>query len=91
MQLPQPAEQPAAPRGPLYSEQPRLGITASDAQPALQSDAFKELVNKLAWSIGSTYRLPYTNVRAPARQWAITLAQHTVMKHGYPAQIGYPK
>ncbi len=69
----------------------RLGIPASASQPLLQQDAFKELVNKFAWVLGSTYRVPYNNVRTPARQFAIVLAQHTQRKHGYPAQLGYPK
>lgn len=70
---------------------PFLGIPSSEAQPALQTDAYKELVNKLAWVIGSTYHVPYGNVRTGARQWAMILAQTTHAHHGYPARIGFPK
>jgi len=68
-----------------------MGIPAAQAQPLLQQDSFKELVNKLAWVLGSTYRVPYSNVRTPARQMAITLARVTIADHGYPSQIGFPK
>ena len=68
-----------------------LGIPAFEAQPLLQSAAFKELVNKLAWCLGSSYRVPYTNVRTLARQWALELASRTITEHGYPSMIGYPK
>jgi len=57
----------------------------------LQSEAYKELIGKLAWAIGSTYRAPYANTRTEARDWARVLAAATVNKHGYPANIGYPK
>lgn len=69
----------------------QLGIPASEAQAALQSDAYKELVNKLAWALGSSYRMPYTNMRTLARVWACDLAKQTIIEHGYPSAIGYPK
>lgn len=67
-----------------------LGIRPALAQPALQSDAFKELVNKLAWAIGSTYNAPYNNVRTPSRAMAVKFATAVVKEHGYPKSIGYP-
>jgi len=70
---------------------PCMGIPASEAQPLLQQDGFKELVNKFAWVLGSCYRVPYSNVRTPARQLAMDLARLTQQIHGYPAQIAYPK
>jgi len=70
---------------------PALGIPAQDAQPALQSDCYKELVNKLAWAIGSTYGVPYKTTRCPARLYALGLAQRVFADHGYPQKIGYPK
>lgn len=74
----------------LLTDSP-LGIPASQAQPLLQSDAYKELVNKLAWSIGSVYRVPYGNTRTEARRLAAHIARIIVTEHGYPASIGYPK
>ncbi len=69
----------------------RLGIPAFEVQPLLQQDGFKELVNKFAWVLGSTYRVPYSNVRTPARQFAVELAAFTQQAQGYPAQLAYPK
>lgn len=68
-----------------------IGIAADATQPLLQSDAYKELANKLAWAIGSTYRVPYANVRTAARRAALRLAQDLVAAQGYPIHIGYPK
>jgi len=68
-----------------------LGLPAEACQPALQSDAFKELVNKLAWALGSTYGTPYNNTRTQARVTAIEVATAVILAHGYPKTIGYPK
>lgn len=76
---------------PLNVPGERLGIPVTESQPLLQSDCFKELVNKLAWAIGSTYEARYNNVRTPARQLAIAMAQVLVRRQGYPAKIGYPQ
>lgn len=64
-----------------------LGIPASDAQIALQQDAVKELVNKIAWVLGSVYRANYSNMRTPARSYAWRIAKQTLKDHGYPAKI----
>jgi len=72
--------------GPPIAKSP-LGIPPSDAQPALQKESFKELVNKLAWAIGSTYGRPYSNIRSVARTVAIALAKDVIRDHGYPGFI----
>lgn len=64
-----------------------LGIEASETTPALQTDAFIELVNKLAWVLGSTYRVPYSNKSTFARQYAVTMAGAVRRDHGYPSKI----
>jgi len=67
------------------SEEPGpLGIPASDTVVGFQTEVFKELINKLAWALGSTYREPYRNQRTRARQVAIGLAKCVVKEHGYP-------
>jgi len=72
----------------LHNPQPdAMGIPAKDTLPALQSDAFKEIVNKLAWALGTTYRVPYRNPRAGARLVAIRLAGLTIDSEGYPPHI----
>jgi len=69
---------------------PTLGIPATSTQLQLQTDAFKELVNKVAWALGSTYRRPYSNGRTVARQVASRLVARLILDHGYPAQLGMP-
>ena len=65
-----------------------FGISIVDTHPSLQTDVFKELVNKLAWVLGSTYRVPYSNPRSPARQYALRIVQAVIRDNGYPAKIG---
>ncbi len=62
-------------------------IPAYDTDPEKQSEAFKELVNKLAWALGSTYRVPYGNTWTGARQNAVELAKSVITDHGYPRSI----
>lgn len=68
-----------------------LGLDGKDTQVALQSDVYKELINKLAWVIGSTYNAPYNNTRTQARATAIEVAGVLITTHGWPNKIGYPK
>ena len=79
------------PGGSLSKWPSHLGIPVGGTQPALQTEAYKELVNKLSWALGSTYGVPYTNMMTVARRWAVALATHTTTIHGYPATIGLPK
>jgi len=64
-----------------------LGVHALDTHAHLQAEAYKELVNKLAWAVGSTYGRPYNNTRTPARLAAIAAAKVVVAEHGYPRKI----
>lgn len=64
-----------------------LGIPASESQIALQQDAVKELVNKIAWTLGSVYRRDYSKVRSPARIYAWRIVQQILKDNGYPAKI----
>jgi len=64
-----------------------LGITASESQVALQQDAVKELVNKIAWTLGSVYRRNYSNMRTPARAYAWRIVKQVIKDHGYPDKI----
>lgn len=61
-----------------------LGIPANESIVGFQTEVFKELINKLAWAVGSTYRKQYRNRRTSARQVAIDLAKAVVIEHGYP-------
>lgn len=64
-----------------------LGIPPYETQIALQQDAVKELVNKLAWVVGSFYRQPYSSMRRPAREYAWALTNRVLADHGYPSKI----
>lgn len=65
-----------------------LGIPASSTQVALQTDVFKELINKLSWTLGSTFRRPYSNRRMKVRQLAVRIATRIIAQEGWPRQIG---
>jgi len=65
-----------------------LGIPGLETHPGLQTDSFKELINKFAWVLGSTYRVPYSGKKSPAREYALKIAQAVQRDNGYPRQIG---
>ena len=64
-----------------------LGINPYDSQIALQQDMVKELVNKIAWTLGSVYRRNYSNMRTPARAYAWRIVKQVIQDHGYPDKI----
>jgi len=67
-----------------------IGIQADRTLPTLQTDCVKELLNKLAWALGSTYRVPYGNKGASARVRAWELAKLVLTSEGYPSKIADP-
>jgi len=73
-------------RGVLPSESP-LGVPPLDTHLALQTDVAKELCNKIAWVLGSTYRVPYANMKTDARQYAWRIVKKVLEDHGYPSKI----
>ncbi len=64
-----------------------LGIPPHEAQIALQQDVVKELVNKIAWTLGSVYRTSYSNMKTPAREYAWRIVKQVIKDHGYPDKI----
>ena len=64
-----------------------LGIPATSTVPALQTDSYAELVNKLSWALGTTYRTAYSGKRSVARTYATLIARAVVRDHGYPRKI----
>lgn len=72
---------------PDLAEDSPLGIPPDQAQIALQQDCVKELVNKLAWALGSFYRSSYSNMRTPTRAYAWRIVQRVLRDHGYPEKI----
>jgi len=47
-------------------------------------DFNKELRNKIAWVIGTAYRVPYSTGRTPAQVYALLIQCAIVRDHGYP-------
>jgi len=64
-----------------------FGIPASETQKAMEVDVYKELVNKIAWAVGSCYGRPYANKRNIARQIAVDLANKVILEKGWPVRI----
>jgi len=71
---------------PLPANDP-LGTPPLETHLALQTDCAKELVNKIAWVLGSTYRVPYANMRTDARQYAWRIVKKVLEDNGYPSKI----
>lgn len=61
-----------------------LGLPSHETQVALRADVYKELINKLAWALGSTYKVNYSNGRLPARLYVNRLVSRIVADHGFP-------
>lgn len=78
---------PLPPPGALTLSDDPLGIPPHEAQLALQTDVVKELVNKIAWTLGSVYRQNYSNMRTPARSYAWRIVKQVIKDHGYPGKI----
>lgn len=76
-------------KAPLVVVQPEgsLGVDGDATQVSLQTDIFKELINKLSWAIGSTYRRPYNNRRMRVRELAVKVATRLVSQEGWPSHI----
>lgn len=64
-----------------------FGLPSQETQVDLRSYVYKELINKIAWALGSTYRVNYSNVKMPARQYANRIAGKVISDHGFPHSI----
>jgi len=59
------------------------GSGPSFASGQEQSDCVKELTNKLAWVIGSTYKKTYSSKKGPVHAFAAKCAHGIVRAQGY--------
>jgi len=75
------------PPAPSTLAEDALGVPPIEAQIALQQDVVKELVNKIAWTLGSVYRRNYSSMRTPARAYAWRIVKQVIKDHGYPDKI----
>jgi len=64
-----------------------FGITAGNTQVGLQMEVYKELVNKLAWALGTVYGRSYSNKTTVARKLALQCASMVVSEVGWPDKI----
>ncbi len=71
----------------LPSSDAPLGVPPLDTHLALQTDVCKELANKVAWVLGSVYRVPYANMKTDARQYAWRIVKRILEDQGYPSKI----
>lgn len=67
-----------------------FGIPSTDTVSTMQADAFKELVNKIAWAVGSAYQVPYAGERTRCRTYVRYLVADIMRDHGYPVKIVDP-
>lgn len=80
-------KQAASPEVPPFLPPPpegALGIPREAAQEELRPEVYKELINKLAWALGSTYRVNYSSNQMPARKYANELVGKIIFDHGFP-------
>ena len=64
-----------------------IGIPPHEAQIGLEQDCVKELINKIAWVLGSVYQVNYSNMSTPARGYAWRIVKKVIEDHGYPSKI----
>jgi len=67
----------------------RLGVPPGEIRPEVQSPVYVELINKLAWAIGTTYGVPYSSMRTLTREIATDLAKLLINSQGYPMSGRY--
>jgi len=68
----------------IEAARPPLGLRSPSISPEDQNECFKELATKLAWALGSTYKVPYTNHKTSARSLAVRMAHHLLDTQGFP-------
>ncbi len=69
------------------SDQP-LGIPPAEAQDALKADHYKELINKIAWTLGSAYGVSYSSINMQARKYAQGIVGAIIRDNGFPRKLG---
>lgn len=72
------------PKGPGGEKIAPFGVGPSDTPSEIQITVFKELINKLSWTIGSTYKKRYSGKSTEVADYARMCAHAIVRDHGYP-------
>jgi len=64
-----------------------LGIPPVDTQDALKADHYKELINKIAWCLGTAYGRPYSSIQQPTRKYAHVIVAAIIRDNGFPSSL----
>lgn len=72
------------PKGPGGETIEAFGVSAGQVGPQAQMDVFKELINKLSWALGSTYKKRYSGRKSPVADYSRMVAHAILRDHGYP-------
>jgi len=64
-----------------------LGIPPADTQDALKADHYKELINKVAWALGTAYGCGYSSINQPSRKYAQRIVGAIIRDHGFPRSL----
>ena len=72
-------------KGPFDSRvEGAFGSFVGDASGETQLAIVKELTNKFAWCIGSTYKKRYSGKNTEVTQYAYRIVKKILADHGYP-------
>lgn len=64
-----------------------MGIPSTDIDPRAHGSVWRELLNKMSWTIGSVYGVPYSRTDSEPRQQALVLARLLLADQGYPRDM----
>jgi len=61
-----------------------MGLTSAEIDPRAHGSVWRELLNKLSWTIGSVYGVSYSRTDSIPREQALVLARLLLENQGYP-------
>ena len=70
-----------SPNGSLGQPQSASSPNSSQVSGETSGKTVKELIDKLAWAVGSTLHLPYAGKRTPLQAWAYRLSMEIVKRY----------
>lgn len=69
------------------SKEGSLGIHVEDTSLEWRHDRQKELINKVAWAVGTFYSVPYSARGSVAHGYAARIVRAVLRDHGYPGGL----
>lgn len=64
-----------------------MGISSEAIDPKSHGPVWRELLNKLSWTIGSVYGVPYSKTDSEPRKQSLVLARLLLEDQGYPRNM----